>query len=299
MKFQFLSFKGKGENSLYKILALDMDGTLLDNNKVITPIVKKNIQELINKGKEVTLTTGRFPASVWLHGQALGLKTELIALNGSVILDQTNGEPIKTVPLSGEVAQKIAGFANKHNVYVHFHGYNVLFVENLNEMNKGWAMNNIVVDEAKERIFENYKDQLQYFEIKEVKDFQEFFKEQSETVVYKATILNENPETIEFLYQQMSNWEELSVTRTGLKRFDINATGVSKQMALKYLCDKKKIDSSEVVAIGDYDNDYKMIEWAGLGVAMGNGNTLIKSVAKVVTKSNEENGVAEIIESYF
>ncbi len=287
---------------MYKILALDMDGTLLNDNKVITQEVMDAIKKLVNKGLDVTLTTGRFPASVWLHGQALGLKTELIALNGAVILSEKNGKPIKTTPLSKSTAIKIADFAQKNKAYVHFHGYNVLFVEKLNKMNKQWAMNNIVVDETKEKTFENYKDQLNHFQIQEVGRFLDFFKYQSDEsndTVFKATVMNENPELIESLYQQMNNWDDLSVTRTGLKRFDINAAGVSKRAALNHLCDTKGIERSEVVAAGDYDNDYKMITWAGLGVAMGNGNDLIKSVADVTTRSNEENGVAEIIKNYF
>ena len=70
---------------MYKLLALDMDGTLLNNKKEITDKVRNEIKNLQSKNIDVTIATGRFPASVWLHAKELNLKTSLVALNGSYI----------------------------------------------------------------------------------------------------------------------------------------------------------------------------------------------------------------------
>ena len=117
--------------------------------------------------------------------------------------------------------------------------------------------------------------------------------------MYKATIIDDDSEKIEDLYQEISKWPELSVTRTGKRRFDINAGGVSKKIALQHICGSLNIKDEEVVVAGDYDNDAEMIKWAGLGVAMGNSNDYIKSIADDITLSNEEDGVAAIIQKHF
>src|SRR5690554_6825157 len=142
---------------MFKLLALDMDGTLLTDKKTITAEVNTAIKDLLKRDVEVTLATGRFPASVWLHAKTLGLTCPLVALNGAVILDADTGEQIETVPLPSQVAGKIADFANENNVYVHYHGYNILFVAEMNNMNQKWAIANVVVDEAKELIEANYR----------------------------------------------------------------------------------------------------------------------------------------------
>lgn len=284
---------------MFKLLALDMDGTLLTNQKTITEKVSSSIKDLIERDLGVTIATGRFPASAWLHAQTLGLTYPLVALNGAVVLDAKTGEKIESISLPPKAAGKIADFAKKNNVYVHYHGYNVLYVNEKNDMNKSWAIANIVVDEAKELIEENYQDQLSHFRIEEVGSLSEFVKNEKNPAVYKATVINDNTELVESLYQEISQWPELSVTRTGPKRFDINAANVSKKTALETVCRLKNISSKEVVAVGDYDNDSAMLEWAGLGIAMGNGNELVKKLADVTTFSNEEDGVAHIIEEYF
>src|SRR5690625_1977695 len=114
---------------MFKLLALDMDGTLLTNRKTITKKVSSSIKELISRDFGVTIATGRFPGSAWLHAQTLGLTYPLIALNGAVVLDAKKGEAIESVSLPPQVAGKIADFANNNNVYVHYHGYNVLYVK--------------------------------------------------------------------------------------------------------------------------------------------------------------------------
>lgn len=284
---------------MYKLLALDMDGTLLNNKKEITDKVRNEIKNLQSKNIDVTIATGRFPASVWLHAKELNLKTSLVALNGAVILDPINGEPVETMPILENTAKKIVAFSKKYNVYVHFYGYNTLFVEKKIPLNEKWFIANVVMDKTKKLHEQNYGEQLSHFKLKETGVFINFFNESEMPPLYKATIIDDDSEKIEDLYQEISKWPELSVTRTGKRRFDINAGGVSKKIALQHICGSLNIKDEEVVVAGDYDNDAEMIKWAGLGVAMGNSNDYIKSIADDITLSNEEDGVAAIIQKHF
>lgn len=275
-----------------------MDGTLLDDRKLVTEEVMAELRKLVDRDICVTLASGRFPASVWLHARHIGLNAPLVALNGAVLLDPEKGEEVETTPIPGELAKKIAEFARDEGVYVHYYGYNVLIVEEINEMNGKWAIGNVVVDESRELLMDNYGDQLMYFSLEEVGDLTEYFNT-DRVPVYKATIIDNDPELVERLFRKMESWPEVTITRTGKRRFDINASGVSKKQALIKICELRDIDSKETVAVGDFDNDVEMVAWAGLGVAMENGNERIKKVADRVTASNNHHGVAEVAKRYF
>jgi Cof subfamily protein (haloacid dehalogenase superfamily) len=283
---------------MYKLLALDMDGTLLNEKKIITEEVATEITKLNENQVDVTLATGRFPASVWLHAKKLGLKCPLVALNGSVILDADTGEALKTTAIEKNVLYKLSTFLETEKVYFHFYGYNILVVEEINEMNQKWALGNVVMDSNSELLSKNYEDQLKHFTLKNVGKLSEFVTNDN-LPIFKVTVINDDVEMIDRLYKVVKEWPELNITRTGRRRFDINASGVSKKSALIDVCQNRKIKSEEVVAVGDYDNDIEMLQWAGLGVAMGNGNNAVKNIANTTTLSNEENGVAEVIKRYF
>ena len=80
---------------------------------------------------------------------------------------------------------------------------------------------------------------------------------------------------------------------------EVSAPGVSKRSALEWIAEDIGVDASEVVAFGDMPNDVEMLRWAGLGVAMGNAEDGVKSVADEVTADNNSDGVAQVLERWF
>ena len=283
---------------MYKLLAVDMDGTLLNRQKAVTLPVKEAIAKLVKMGVYVTIASGRFPASVWLHGRYLGLNFPLIALNGAVIVDPVTGAEQETRKLDRGSCVRLADYIEEKNAYVHFYGYNVLYVEEINDINRKWPLANVVVDPDKELTEENYRGQVNLIRLDPVGRLSRFVRG-SEEPVYKATVIHEDPRMVDELYAEVSKWNEFSVSRTGKRRFDVNAAGVTKLSALRFLCEKFRIPRGQVVTIGDYDNDLDMLEWAGLGIAMGNSNERAKRAAKAVTLSNDEHGVAVAIKEHF
>ncbi|MED4601497.1 Cof-type HAD-IIB family hydrolase [Paenibacillus validus] len=283
---------------MYKLLALDMDGTLLDPQKMVTLPVQEAVQQLVYNQIHVTLASGRFPASVWLHGKYLGLKFPLIALNGAVILDPVTGEKLFGYPISREIACKIATFVEAKGSYIHYYGYNVLYVNELTEMNRAWPLANVVMDPSKELTEDNYRGQVHLIQVSPVGPLSHFLAS-TEEEVYKATVIDDDPAVIDRLYKEMSGWEGITLSRTGRRRFDINLADINKKTALMKVCSEYNIASKQVVTIGDYDNDIEMLDWAGLGIAMGNGNDNAKGVANVITDSNADHGVATAIRQYF
>ncbi|WP_028546304.1 Cof-type HAD-IIB family hydrolase [Paenibacillus taiwanensis] len=283
---------------MYRLLALDMDGTLLNRNKVVTPVVQQTLQSLIRKGVNVTIASGRFPASVWLHGQHIGMTCPLIAFNGAVILDANTGELTHGYPIVPAAAQRIAELAEQAGIYVHFYSYHQLFVREINAMNVRWPLANVVIDPRKPLAYAHYKEQADRIQVRAVGNLHHFVQT-NEVPIYKATMISENPQLLDELYKELESWQELTLTKTGQRRFDMNAAGVSKKSALDVVSRTLGVAPSEAVAIGDYDNDIDMLQWAALGIAMENGSKSAKQAANVITASNEEDGVAEAVNRYF
>ncbi len=326
---------------LYRLLALDMDGTLLNPDKVITPAVHEEIRAYMRRGGRVTIASGRFPASVWLHARAAEMNAPLIALNGAVILDEATGGLKAGTPLPPKRIQELIRFADEHGAYVQLYGYNKLYVREINEMNARWPLANVVVSPDKELNEQNYAEQLGMIEVVAVGDLLQFVSGISMPAppIYKATVIGPSPDLISEWMRRLGMEAEapqlakpsqelhllampqqeaaqpegvqespqlaiarsepaFTLTRTGRHRFDVNAYGVSKRSALEQLCRELHIPSSEVAAVGDYDNDADMLAWSGLGVAMGNAKPHIKRLAKAVTSSNGEDGVAKAIQKF-
>ncbi|NEW08949.1 HAD family phosphatase [Paenibacillus sp. SYP-B3998] len=283
---------------MYRLLALDMDGTLLNPHKMISPRVFHSIQAIIGKGVNVTIASGRFPASVWLHGMHVGMNSPLVAFNGAVILDPNTGEKLHGYPLSSDSARRIAALGQMMGTYVHFYGYSELFVEQLNEWNVKWPLANVVIDPEKAHTYENYKDQASRIQMKQVGSMVKFTEAASEQL-YKATFISEDSQLLNEVFNELQSWNEFTLTRTGSRRFDVNAAGISKRSALEVVTRRLGISSDQVAAVGDYDNDVDMLQWAGLGISMDNGSDEAKKAANAVTASNSNDGVADVIERYF
>ncbi|AOZ93710.1 Cof-type HAD-IIB family hydrolase [Paenibacillus crassostreae] len=279
---------------MYELLALDMDGTLLNSDKRITPNVHHALTAWRNSGRRLTIASGRFPASVWLHARATEMNFPLIALNGSVIVNEDTGELISSTPLSAQHTISLTELIESHGAYIQLYGYNVLYVSELNHVNSKWPLANVVVIPDKPLTVENYQDQINYIQVEPVDDLREFLQKRTEPI-YKATILCDHTDLLDMLIAELQSWNLFMITRTGSHRFDVNAFGVSKRSALEHLCLKHQIPSVKVAAIGDYDNDVEMLKWAGLGIAMGNAEEHVKQISNRITSSNQDDGVAEAV----
>ncbi|AJS57277.1 Cof-type HAD-IIB family hydrolase [Paenibacillus sp. IHBB 10380] len=282
---------------MYELLALDMDGTLLNPDKQITPAVHDALATWLHNGGRLTIASGRFPASVWLHAKATEMNFPLIALNGSVIVNEGTGQLISGKPLSPKHANQLIKLIESQGAYIHLYGYNVLYVNELNSINAQWPLANVVVTTDKPLTEENYRDQIGFIQVEPVDDLREFLSVRTEPI-YKATIISDDSDLLDKLMNELQTWNVFVITRTGTRRFDVNPYGVSKQSALEYLCREHQIPSVRVAAVGDYDNDIEMLKWAGLGIAMGNAEEQVKQISSIVTSSNQEDGVAQAVLKY-
>lgn len=238
----------------YKLIAIDMDGTLLNSQNTINKRTRDAILRAGDKGVYVVLATGRLMTSAINYSSKINLKRPIISSNGAVIIDENKNIIFEKHIDPGRI-ENIAHIADKNDVYYHFYG--------------------------KDSFYSN----------KYVEDIIRFYN--------PADSLEE--EKIKFnLYNHIEDIlkKDINICSSWSNNVEIMEKDVSKGNSLKYLCEKLNIHRNEIIAVGDNENDLSMLNFAGLGVSMGNAKENVKSVADIITSTNDEDGVAEIIEKY-
>ncbi|WP_445490970.1 Cof-type HAD-IIB family hydrolase [Niallia sp. 03133] len=237
-----------------KLIALDMDGTLLNDKGEIPEENRKAIKEAQDKGIHVVLSTGRSIATCKDHAESLLLKTFLVTVNGSEIWDW-QGNLIERNLVEAENIQWMYDLSKKHKAKTWAISCDQVWNDNMPEdiSTLEWLKFGFHIDD----------DQIRANVMKELHEKGLF------------EISNSSPVNIE-----------------------VNALGINKARGLKTVCERLNITMDQVMAVGDSLNDISMIKEAGLGVAMGNAQEVVKETADVTTFTNEENGVANAIRKW-
>ncbi|MED0936827.1 HAD family hydrolase [Bacillus cereus] len=255
---------------MYKVVFFDVDGTLLSEiDRSMHESTKEAIQRLIDKGIHVVVTTGR-PYNLCMQFKELGINT-LISANGAHI---KCGETVlhKSV-LSSEIVHDISRFAALHG-----HGISY-FTEN-------FAMNGIASDN--ERVMQALSETLN------LKKYPEKSRDLSEEI-YCLCLYADETEAQKFIERYPS------LTFDRFHNYVINVledSKVSKLTAIQKVLDYLNISQSEAVAFGDGGNDIEMLQYVGLGIAMGNGGEELKKKADFVTKKSSEGGILFALEQF-
>lgn len=251
---------------MYKLIALDMDGTLLNDEKKITPKTKQALQKIVEKDVKVVMCTARPIYRIRDYLEELNLmksKQYTVAFNGSVIYENLNFIKLTDNYLTKEQIVEILKLAKQVKIYT------ALYYEN-------------------GRI-----------EKSEVNNETEVIEEINEKKIYKIVFIH-NPESIKHIYEEAKNRLRniCEITNSEPTRIEFVQRGINKAKALEYICKKNNIDSKDVIAIGDGDNDIDMIKFAGFGVAMGNAVDELKYMADYVTNSNNDDGIANVLQKF-
>lgn len=243
----------------YKLVALDMDGTLLNEQSEISAENAEWIQRALDAGVTVSFSTGRGFVSALPFAEQLKLETPMITVNGGEIWTKPHVLHKRT-ELSPIYVQRLHELAQQYPE-VWFWAYTTEDIYN------------------KERWFDASKNYDSFHWL-------------------KFGYYTEDDRARELILAEVQSWGGLEITNSSLENIELNPLGISKASALKDLCEWMGIDMSQVVAAGDSLNDIAAIREAGLGVAMGNAQDAVKEAADVVTLTNQEHGVAELIKRY-
>lgn len=236
-----------------RLIALDMDGTLLNQNQEITDRNKKVISVAQERGIHVVLSTGRPFEQVLPYKNELLLDSYSITVNGGQIWDSSNKVIVQT-PLTENSVREIWKVKMKYQ-------------------SRYWTI-------TKDRAFRN--------NLPEGFNFSDF-------TWLKFGFIEKDNDTRQKIKEEIMR-HDIEVTSSSPVNVEVNAKGVNKAAALKKVCEQLNISMENVMAVGDSLNDLKMIQQAGIGIAMGNAEDIIKDVADGVTSTNENSGVAEAIE---
>lgn len=235
-----------------KLIALDMDGTLLDKNGNISTANRQAIAKAQAKGIHVVFSTGRTIMTCRDYAESLRLSSYLVTVNGAEIW-HSSGELLERNLIQADLVQWMWELAQKYSVY-----YWCVTIDHV------WR-NDVPTDILAHQWLK--------------------FGFDTDDDAAREKILQELD----------TKRNQLEITNSSPTNIEVNAKGVNKAQGLKSVCRRLGISMDNVMAIGDSLNDLAMIKEAGLGVAMGNAQPLVKETADRITGTNNEDGVAQAI----
>lgn len=288
---------------MYKIVTVDLDGTLLNSAGEVSDYTKDIIQKSINRGTDVILASGRPINSVESIAYEIGSKNYLISGNGAIVYDIAKKEVIYDRFLNKEQVLNIVRICEENSIYCNVYtemeviakslNYNVLFYYKENARKAEGKRTNINI----------------------VPNMYKYIEELSQERFLKVTVCDDNRMIFNSIIRKLKLINDIDVLdvshmsrkviKDGTSQIpieyyytEITNKNVNKWTAIEFLLNKLHIQREDVIGIGDNVNDKEMIENAGLGVAMGNSSPEMKAIADVVVSDNNSEGVAEVIRKF-
>lgn len=267
-----------------KLIAMDMDGTLLlDGGKGIPADNIAALREAHQAGIHLALCSGRVPDDMGFYALDAGVPMHILALNGTCVMDGPLGSILRSDHIADDAARHITAIIREEPVHYGIFSDHALFIstpmsEKLLKLIFG---DNILREGSRTRI------------TFETADVEELLAQG----VNKFMIFTDNaPETLQALRERIErDIPGVDVSSSWHNNLEVNASGANKGVALRALADALNIPLSQVMAIGDNDNDLPMLQAAGVSVAMGNASPAVRAQANYLTLPNHDCGVAAAI----
>ena len=268
----------------YKLLALDMDGTLLDSCKHVLPRTAAALEELASRGVTVALSTGRCPVELDDYLPQLGGVRYGCLISGALVYDLRERRALASTPIDTELVLQALDAGADEGAMLHL----------------------LCADASVAR-----PDDISHMADFHMEVYQPMFGriclKVDDVAAYAA------PHPADVLKVNLYHRDEASRCRTRERLADLpltladaettslecSAQGVSKALGLEQLCDYLGISMGQVVAVGDAPNDAAALQAAGCAVAMGNADPQIKAMADLVVADNDHDGIVEAIERLF
>lgn len=261
-------------NNNIKLIATDLDGTFLNENSSISDYNKKVFQSLIKKGIQIILSTGRPFNGMKRYKDIIENDNHSIVFNGAIIAD-TNGNFIYNKLIDSDTSKLICSLHNKYNVYLHVYSEEQYIVSK--------------PDFYYQMYIEREKITDTIIGLENVKNFE----------FSKMLFIGDRDELEKLQNEIRYNNFKVHTSFSHTNFLEVLAYGINKGSALEWLCSKKGIKREEVIAFGDNYNDIEMIEYAGIGIALGNAEEELKRKADYICLSNNEDGVGRFLADFF
>lgn len=261
-----------------KAVFSDIDGTLLNDQHMMTENTRLSIQSLLQKDIKFVLVSGRSPSGIYSVLNKYKFNCPIIAYSGSIILDE-NKNIIYEKGMTIEAATKIIDFIKKSNfnLTLNLFSFDDWITENRN--------NPEVKEEEKASCIESIEG-----DINSLKEGQ---------MVHDILCMCHPDEIFDIEEKISKKFPEFTVVKSSKTYLEIMMNGVNKANAVSHLCKMWNIDMKDVLAFGDNYNDVEMLESVGHGIAMGNAPESIKNRIKNATLDNNHDGLAFALKKYF
>lgn len=270
-----------------KLIAIDLDGTLLDSNRELSEENYQAIQDAKAAGIQVVLCTGRPLRSMNYLLDEIGLKGEndlAITYNGGLIQKTKTGEVVHELTLDREDSLSVYEMASNFNLPVNFIDLDYIYEPPYPKCrdsvyNKG--VTNIP------------KDQALQFKPVDIEKLPNPFK------INKIVLSRPSEELDEIIPEIPKQYhEKFNIYKSQSHILEVLPLNVDKGNAMRIVGEMLGLEKSQIMGIGDQENDFTLVEQAGLGIAMGNAIEKVKEVADYITKTNDESGVAYAIRKF-
>lgn len=285
---------------MYKLIAIDLDGTLLNSYGQISEKNKTEIKRAQAQGTEVVIASGRSTNSVKNIASDIGDCHYIICGNGSLIYDLQNEAIIYDKFIDKKKALQIIEICEQNSIYYNIYTENMVIAKTMNNNVLFYHQENASKPDSKKTKINLVQNVYEYVSKLENQNILKITISDNDSVIFHGIIrkLREVKDIDVLDVAHMSRKMIKSGTeQVSLEYYytEITSKNVDKWYAIKYLMEELQIRQEEVMGIGDNVNDKIMIENAGCGVAMGNSAPYIKEAADIVVANNNEDGVAEAI----
>lgn len=260
----------------YRLLAVDIDGTLVNAQREITPPVRRAVRRAQERGVRVCLATGRIWPSARQFVEGLGADSPVILYNGGMVYDFASGEVWLRSPLPLRHARDVLRILRAHPAaHPHLYVDDRVFIPAMNETTAVYQR----------------KDNLRAEAVGDLADWL--------TVdPMKILIIGARP-ALEAVAREIDALPyRINTVFSEINYLEILPPGVSKGRALRAAAERLGIPREAIIAVGDHLNDLGMIEYAGVGVAMANAPEALRARAGFVAPSNDEHGLEDVINRF-
>ena len=262
---------------MIKMVATDIDGTILRGDFGFSPAVKACIKDLCKRGIKVVLVTGRMHCAALKLAQKLGLDTPIVSYQGGMIKENSlDGEVYYNKYLEPEYASQIINWAQQNKIHINLYMDDVLYVEKDDETIRRYT-------------------EARYIAFK-VSPFSELKLEK----INKILLIDyTSPEKVNGWVEYLNKeYPQLYVVTSTPYFCEISQKKKKKSTAVEYLCKLWGLKKEEVLTIGDQNNDIELLKAGGVKVAMGNATDELKACADYITDTVANDGFVKAVEKF-
>lgn len=281
---------------MIKMIASDMDGTLLSSHLAISETNKEAVLEAQAQGIEFMVATGRAYSEAKPALDDAGIKCCMITGNGAQIFDE-NGEAIVTFSIDKKTTKEIMTTLREKNLYFELMTTNGVYAESQPQRVENFAtlLANQVPHLTFKMAIAMASTHLDMLPVHYISNYDELLEDDSIQILKVIAFSDEGPKLLRPIADELEKNGPLYVTASFPNNIEINHKDAQKGNAVKLMAKERGISLEDVMTIGDNFNDVSMLKIAGVSFAMGNAEEEVKKVAKYETDTNMNHGVGKAI----